>query len=112
MLLECSCRVLEALQWWVQGDYGLRVVVYWGMQVQDARSLRTVVKRKASEVGISGEKCPVEIGREKCQKLRYVELRYVESYREKWLEVERLRGLIFSYSCKCGWEMRFRTQIT
>ena len=35
VLLECNCRVLDALQWWVQGDHGLRVVVpcFWGMEV-------------------------------------------------------------------------------
>ena len=46
---ECNCRLLDALQWWVQGGNGLPVVAlcYWapGIEVQNARRLLMVVLR-------------------------------------------------------------------
>ena len=44
---ECNCGLLDALKRWPQVGHGLRVVAlcYWGMQLQIARRLRTVVSR-------------------------------------------------------------------
>ena len=59
---KCNCRLLDALQWWVQGDHGLRVVVpyYWGMQVQNARHLIMVVSSFKVVMGCKWLRCIIE----------------------------------------------------
>ena len=44
---DCNCRLLDALQRWLQGAHGLLVVAlcYWGMQLQIARRLIMVAAR-------------------------------------------------------------------